>query len=165
MVISTSATSQNWWGKKEEENIDLNLRWNMVCIFWSLMRTRWWRKVIRMTSENLVITKIRWFQAFKIDPVLQILYNAQRGRYRILGREEEGPGTGVRFGTLYVSLSGSSVVDFVSSVGPGPCFFNWNLTAQMGTAAPKNSEPKTAMNIFSLRCFMLGRLYMCSAWM
>jgi len=26
MVISTSATSQNWWGKKEEENIDLNLR-------------------------------------------------------------------------------------------------------------------------------------------
>jgi hypothetical protein len=35
----------------------------------------------------------------------------------------------------------------------------------MGTAAPKNSEPKTAMNIFTLRCFMLGRLYMCSAWM
>jgi hypothetical protein len=106
-------------------------------------------------------------QAFKIDHVLQILlYNAQRGRYlMILGREEEGPDTGVRFATLYVSLSGNSVVDFVSSVGPGPDFFNWNLTAQMGTAAPKNSEPKTAMNIFSLRCFMLGRLYMCSAWM
>lgn len=102
-------------------------------------------------------------QAFKIDPVLQILYNAQRGRYLILGRE--GPDTGVRFATLYVSLSGYSVVDFVSSVGLGPHFFNWNLTAQMGTAAPNNSEPKTAMNIFSLRCFMLSRLYMCSAWM
>ncbi len=104
-------------------------------------------------------------QAFKIDPVLQILYNAQRGRCLILGREEEGPDIGVRFATLYVSLSGYSVVGFVSSLGPGPHFFNWNLTTQMGTAAPKNSEPKTAMNIFSLRCFMLGRLYMCTAWM
>jgi hypothetical protein len=104
-------------------------------------------------------------QAFKIDPVLQILYNAHSGRYLILGKEEEAPDTGVRFATLYVSLSGYSVVAFVSSVGPGPDFFNWNLTAQMGTAAPKNSEPKTAMNIFSWRCFMLGRLYMCSAWM